>query len=303
MPLRHVLLAVTIAVVWGANLVVVKIAMLEMPPLLLLSLRFGLIALVLLPWLKIIKGQMVTVLLISVLAGALHFGASFIALMMADDVSSVAIATQLNVPIAAVLAVIFLGERIRFWRISGLVLAFSGVMVLGFDPQVMQYVEAMFVMAFSAFVYAVATILMRKINGVGVFELQVWLALVSVPFLAGLSFVYEPDAWRGMMEVSWIVISAICFSAFGASILGHGGFYFLLQRHSVISVAPFALMAPVFGIALAILMLDEHLTIQMTLGGLMTLIGVTIITLRSNRLTPPVSEEPIPEYHRTLGGD
>lgn len=295
MSLRHAMMALLIAAVWGANLVAIKAGLQQFPPFMLSSLRFALILVILLPWLKPVRGQMVNIMVISVFAGAFHFAATFLGLSLAKGASAVAIAIQLNVPFATLLAVVFLGERLKLWRTLGIIMSFSGVMVLGFDPQVLQYLNGVLVIAVAAFVYAVGTVMMRRVKGVTVFQLQAWVAFISLPFLLGLSLILEPGQWRHVFEIEAKTVWAILFSAFGASIFGHGGIYYLLQRYPVSVVSPFLLLAPIFGIAFAVILLHDILTPQMIIGGLITLSGVAIIILREKKTPTPALEEPIPD--------
>jgi O-acetylserine/cysteine efflux transporter len=86
----------------------------------------------------------------------------------------------------------------------------------------------------------------------------------------------------------------VLFSAFGASLIGHGGIFYLLQRYPVAIVSPFLLLAPVFGVVFAVIFLHDTLTPQMILGGLITLAGISIITLRQKTQPASALEEPIP---------
>lgn len=291
---QHLFMALLISAVWGANFVAIKVGLQQFPPFLLSSLRFSLILVLFLPYLKIARGQMLHILVISIFAGALHFAATFLGLNLARDASSVAIAVQLNVPFATLLAVIFLGEKVHAWRITGILLAFTGAIVLGFDPHVFAYINALFVIAFAAFVYAVGTVVMRRVKGVGVFQLQAWIAFISAPFLITLSLLTEPGQWRHLPEITPMTLGAVLFSTFGASIFGHGGIYYLLQRYPVATVSPFLLLAPVFGVVFAVTFLHDTLTPQMMLGGLITLVGISIITLREKRQPTSAMEEPMP---------
>ena len=128
-----VVLAVNLS--WGLNFLAIKYAVDEMPPVFAAGLRFALIFILLLPFLRLPKGNIKPLLTAAFVIGALHFGILYYAISLADDISSVAIATLTNVPFATLLAIIFLGERIGLISIAGMVLAFSGVMVLGFDPK------------------------------------------------------------------------------------------------------------------------------------------------------------------------
>src|SRR5215212_526200 len=62
MTLQHFLLMVLICTIWGFNFVAAKVGVNEFPPLLFTGLRFSLLALVLIPFLKPAAGRMTDVL-------------------------------------------------------------------------------------------------------------------------------------------------------------------------------------------------------------------------------------------------
>jgi len=128
---------------------------------------------------------------VAFLLGVLHFAMVFTGLNAGGNIASIAITTQLFVPFSAILASVFLRERISLLSVSAITLAFAGVMVIGFDPIVFNHLDAIMWVAGSAFVMAAATILMRQCQTLGVFRLQAWIALVALPPLLLLSSVFE----------------------------------------------------------------------------------------------------------------
>ena len=42
----------------------------------------------------------------------------------------------------------------------------------------------------------------------------------------------------------------LLFTAFGASLIGHNGYYYLLQRYEVSLIAPLSLLSPILGVVL-----------------------------------------------------
>ena len=92
---RDLTLLVGISGIWGFNLIAAKVGVTEIPPILFTSLRFGLLAVVTLPFLKLFPGQMRTLLFAAGLSGALQFSLLFAGLALAHDVSTVAIASSL----------------------------------------------------------------------------------------------------------------------------------------------------------------------------------------------------------------
>ena len=56
---------------------------------------------------------------------------------------------------------------------------------------------------------------------------------------------------------------------------------YLLRHYEVSVVSPYMLLVPVFGVMGGVFVMDETLTSRMIIGGLLTLGGVAIITLRN----------------------
>ena len=104
---------------FGASFISAKIGVSYFfPPFLFTSMRFLIIAILLLPFLKLHQGQMFNILFISLLGGAFHFAFFYLALDNSTHISSVAILLQLGTPFATILSVIFLGEIIKVEKIA-----------------------------------------------------------------------------------------------------------------------------------------------------------------------------------------
>jgi len=65
-----------------------------------------------------------------------------------------------------------------------------------------------------------------------------------------------------------------------SSLIAHSGYYWLVRRYPVTSVTPLTTLSPVFSVIFGVLLLGEQLTASLLAGGLLTLVGVTIIALR-----------------------
>jgi O-acetylserine/cysteine efflux transporter len=282
--LRDLYLLIGITFIWGVNLITSKVGVNEIPPILFTFLRFAIVVIVLLPVLRLHPGQMGTMTLAALLSGALNFALSFAGLRRATNVSSVAIITQLGVPFATLLSVAMLGEVVRWRRRTGIALSFLGVLILGFDPQIGDRWESVALVVASAFFGALGLIIVKRLNGFTPAEVLGWTYLISLPVLLVASLLLEhPDltAWH---DVSWRAWGSLLFAAIVASLIAHTGYFHLVQRYPVTSVAPLTTLSPVFSIVLGVLLLGDHLTWRIILGGGCTLIGVFIITLRERRI-------------------
>ena len=273
------LLALLANTAWAFNFIAGKAGVTHFQPFLFTSLRFAVLLLLLLPFLRRIPGQMGGVLGIALVQGILHFSLIFAGLEASGDIASVAIASQLYVPFSTVLALFLLGETLDARRMVGITLAFGGVLVIGFDPVVFRHLDALLLVTAGAAAMALATIQMRRLRGVGVFALQAWIALCATPALALLSLLFEQEQWTALRTASTLELAAPVYSAVGASLIGHGIVYYLLGRYPVGVTTPLLLLNPVLAVTFGVLLWGDILTWKLALGGAMTLAGIAGITI------------------------
>jgi len=272
------LLALLANAVWAFNFIAGKAGVIQFQPFLFTALRFAVLLLVLLPFLRWMPGRMRGVLGIALVQGVLHFSLVFAGLEASGDIASVAIASQLYVPFSALLAVVWLGETVDRRQWAGIAAALGGVLVIGFDPTVLAHLDALAWIAGAALVMAVATILMRRLVGVSVFALQAWIGAVATPCLLLLSLLLEQGQIAALHSADWLNFATPFYSAIGASLVGHGIVYHLLTRYPVSLITPLLLLAPVLAVAFGVLLWGDVLTWKLTLGGVMTLVGIAVIT-------------------------
>jgi O-acetylserine/cysteine efflux transporter len=295
MPARDIVLVLLICIAWAFNFLTSALAMREIPPFLFTALRFALLAVPLAFFLKRpAPGQWPRLIAIGLCVGVLHFGLSFSALKLAGDLSSPAIVMQSYIPMTALLAWWVLGERFA-WR-TGLAIAvsFAGVLVLGFDPLVLDQPASLLLMLVAAALLAIGTVLMKGLRGMDVFSQQGWTAVMSVLPLLAISAWLEPGAIEQLPQASWVAWAGALYAAFLSSLLGHGLYYVLVQRHPVAQVTPWLLLVPVLAVALGIVFWGDRPGPRLWIGGAMVLGGVLIVALRAiaKSRTMPASETP-----------
>jgi O-acetylserine/cysteine efflux transporter len=199
---------------------------------------------------------------------------------------------QSYIPMTTLLAVAFLRERIGWRTAAGIGVSFAGVLVLGLDPIVLQAPQSMWLMLAAAALIAVGTVLMRGLTGFSALAQQGWSACIGILPLLGLSAWLERAQWQALTSASGVAWGGVVYSALVASVLGHGLYYWLIQRHPVSRVMPYLLLAPLFAIALGVLFHGDRPGPRLLLGGAMVLGGVLAIGLRSGRRTQPLPVPP-----------
>lgn len=281
---RHLAFLLLINLLWGYNLVAARHGVDAFPPVFFCFLRFLLLALCLAPFLRIRRGQMKWLVIAGIASGGLQFAIMFTGLSLSRSVSSVAIATQLGVPFATLMSVLFLGERVRWRRWTGIGLSFSGVVLMGFNARVLESLGGFALVVLSAFVGAFGLVAIKRVNGVRPFELQAWFAWLSLPLLLPVSLLSEHGQWASLAAAPPSAWGALAYTVLAASLVAHTGFYWLLQRYPVTSVAPLTVLSPVFGVAFSVLLLGDTIDWRILVGGAMTLAGVAIIAARERTL-------------------
>ncbi len=283
MPAAHLALVALIDLLWAFNIVAFKYAVEALPPIAVVFLRYLIVLAICLPWLRWLPGRMGTVLLTGLVGGALYFSLTALSVAAADNVSALAIVGQLSVPFSVILAVIFLKERIHWPRIVGVTLAFVGIVILSFDPAIVDERLGILLTVLATFVYAVSSLLMRRLKGVHPLTIHAWLAAISLPLLLVGSLVFEPGALAGVGDLRLATFGWIVYSAVGASVIGHAGMSWLLQQHPVSVIAPMTLPTPLISVALGVMLMATPITPQMLAGGAVALVGVAIVILRTAR--------------------
>src|SRR3546814_4243415 len=146
---------VLINLMWGLNIVAVKLSVDLISPFSAAFLRQMMVLALCLPWLRIVPGRMGTLLILGAISGAIFYIPLNLALAVSDNAATIAIAGQLGAPFALILSIIFLGDRIGLPRLDGIVIAFAGVMLLAFDPAAVDHLPGLALTALSPVFWAI----------------------------------------------------------------------------------------------------------------------------------------------------
>lgn len=273
---------VMVAVFWAYNFLASKYGVTHFPPILFTGLRFLLLLVLMLPFMRPVpRSQWKGVAGVALCMGVLHFSLMFTGLAMASNVSAVALASQMQVPFAALLAMLFLGERVGWRRWSGILAAFAGVALIGFDPRIFDDKLALLFVLGGAVTFALNTVIAATVRDIPVFSMQAWIALAAAPGLILVSLVFEQGQWHAIATADALDWGAVIYSCIGASVIGHGIVYWLLRRYPVSVVAPWTLLSPVLAVVFGVWLWGDAVTWRLLVGGALTLGGVAVITVRA----------------------
>ncbi len=285
MPLFAVAAALLVASCWGGNFAASKFALVDFPPFLTVILRFLVVSTVLAPFaLRQKMPRMRDMLIVSIFLVVLHFSFIFVSMTMGLTITSVIVATQMGVPFACIVSAILFKDYLGPWRSFGLMVAFIGVLIVAGTPNASAHWGAFLLAMVGAFAWASANIYMKRMPPTPVVSLLFWPGLLSLPFLFTLSLIFEHNQLQLIQDAHWPSWGGIAYSTVFSSLIGYGLWNWLITKYPLSQVVPYTLFAPIVGIGAGVLIFGEPLTLQIILGAVLSIIGVTVITVRRPRL-------------------
>lgn len=227
-------------------------------------------------------------LMVCACVGPIHLGFLYSGLQTATASSS-AILSQILIPLATILSVIFLKERIGWIRIAGITGALIGTVIMIYQPGVLSLDIGLVYIVCSYFALAAGSVLMKTVGDVAWQEYVVWTALLIFVFMAGASLLTEDNHIMIVQSSFWPLVIAASYAALCVSILVHGQYFNLIKQYDVSLVVPLTMLTPFIATILGVWLLDETITTQMIIGGAFILPCVYIIARRQNIV--PVIED------------
>lgn len=278
---RDILIACVMNVMWGLNLIAVKKGVDLASPLTAAALRQVMVLMICFPALRVVPGRMRELIGLGILSGGVFYIFINLSMAVSSNVSALAIAGQLGVPFSLIAAVIFLKERIHKYRIAGIALAFGGVVLLVFDPAVVHEHAGIALTVGSCVVWAACSLIQRRLKGMPILTIYAWIGLLGSLILFPLAWLFEPAGVERLPDLPLSALGWILFSALGSTVIGQGAMSYLLQKHPISSVVPLTLAAPVIAVIVSSFYFGTRITPLMALGGVIVMIGVAIVTIRT----------------------
>lgn len=287
MPLRHNLLALAIATIWGLTFVSIKISLQTVPPFALSGWRFFMAAIPLIFFVGKPQVAWRWLVLYALFISIGQFVVLFIALNLGMPAGLMSLVVQTQVFFTIGLAVAFWRESVQRWHIVGALVAAIGLVVIGVTKLQGGIGLAFLLVLIGAFFWGagntVAKHVARIADGgrVSPMNFIAWSSLAAVPPLVVISLGVEGfDALvRPLTTQSWALWAHLCVLAYAAQVFGYGLWSNLLTRYPASMVSPFALWVPVAGMSATAVVFGESLSVLQIVGALVVMLGLAIAVL------------------------
>jgi len=277
-PVRHLLLALAVVAIWGTNFVVIKLALAHLPPLLFAALRLAFtvvpaaffLSRPAVPWKQLAA--------YGVLLGVGQFGLLYIAINGFISPGLASLVVQMQVFFTIALAMRLDGESLQPFQWFAMVLAVAGIAVIADHADHTTTLTGLALVLSAALSWAGANVVGRRAGRVNMLAYVVWASVFAVPPLLLLSlFIDGPAAvWKGLHEADAGTWAAVLWQSAGNNLFGFAAWAWLLGRHPAASIAPMALLVPLFGMAASAWWLAEPLPIWKMLAAVLVLSGLAL---------------------------
>src|SRR3979409_1343203 len=278
-----IFLAVLVAVIWGLAFVASRLALDELPPTLMTTMRFAIAAV---PCLFVRKPDVSWPLLIAIsftlFLGQFLAQAYGIAHGVPVGLSSVIVQSQALLTIA--FAAIAFRELPTRSQTFGVGVATVGLLMIcgtvGYDFSV----GAFAVLMICPISFAIGNLLLRRAQDVRMFDLFAWLCLAAAIPLFALTLLTEgpQPTWHALSHMS--LTGLVCILVLGgiSTSIAYWLWGRLLRDYTAAQVVPFALLVPFVGSAASSAVFGETFG-PLRLTGVVTVVGGIAVMLLSKR--------------------
>ncbi len=283
MDLRAIAMGLTFALIWSSAFTSARIIVADASPLFSLALRFlisGLLGVAIAramgqSW-RLTKGQWYATILFGICQNALYLGLNFYAMQTVD--ASVAAIIASTMPLLVALAGwLLLGERLRVPGIIGLLAGFAGVALI-MSSRISTGVDMFGVIlcGVGALALTFATLAVRGATSGGNFMMVVGLQMLIG---SAVLFVAAPVFETIHIHLTVPLTLAFTYTTLFPGMLATLIWFHLLDRIGPIRAATFHFLNPVFGVAIAAILLGEKLGPLDAIGVLVTTLGILAVQL------------------------
>ena len=277
-------LALAVALLgWGGNFLAIRYAVLEIPSWTALTIRLCLVGVLLVVFLRNPVPHLKYYLWITLALVPGHFGLLFLASALTTNISAISLFIQLNPAFALLFAWILLRERPGRRRIIGLLMAFSAMIILYYEPNLLGASLALMVATLSAMFMGLYSVLLRSMpRDIRPIDIIGWSAIFGAPMVGLIAYSVEGSPFTTLSNVTSQGYLAVLYSTIVSSIISHGCWAWLCRCHPVAQVVPYSLLVPIVTMSLAAFLFNEQITQQMMFAIAILCTGLLVIA-RSKR--------------------
>ena len=262
----------------GSAFPVAKLALNNsVPPILMASLRMGLVFIILIPFWRFKlpeRKYLKSLIAFSISMGVLVYVFMNMSLYHSSIISPIILGSQLAIPFGILASSIMLNENISSKKWLLIFGAFTGILIIFFDPKLANNFLGLFFASLMALSFGLSQVYSRELRNLDISLLNAFVGWIGFLILLVISYFVEGNTILNISSInsnSWILI---LYQAIVVSLGAHLLMFYLYKFYTVGKIFPFYSLFPIFGIILSFLVFGEVPTLLFRLGGIIVITSV-----------------------------
>ncbi|WP_257788355.1 DMT family transporter [Candidatus Pelagibacter sp. RS39] len=278
MPLKHLFILIFIMIAHGSAFPVAKLALNNsVPPILMASLRMGLVFLLLIPFWKFKlpnKKFFKPLISFSISMGVLVYVFMNLSLFHSSIIAPIILGSQLAIPFGILASAFLLNENISKNKWILIFTSFLGIVIIFFDPKLTENYLGLFFASLMALFFGLAQVYSRQLKELPISMINASTGIFGFVTLIIISAFIEGNVQENIEQINFESWTLISYQAVIVSLCAHLLMFYLYKFYTVGKIFPFYSLFPIFGIILTYLVFGEVPTILFILGGIIVITSV-----------------------------
>lgn len=278
MKARHLLLAIAITAIWGANFSVIKLGLTSVDPFILAGIRFTLCALPAIffiakpdvPWRYIVGYGLVF--------GIGLWGVVNLGIQSGLSAGIASLVLQFSAFFTILLGSWLFKESISRFQYAGMGLALCGLLSIVSIVDGTVTAAGLTLVLLGAVAWSAANVINKKAKTTQVFAFLVWSSAFSPIPLFALDYAVNGSTGYSALvnQLDYRAVLSILFQVYPNTLFGYWVWNSLLKRYPVSTVAPLSLLVPVFGLLGSAMIFNETLSLNKIAAVALIVLGLGV---------------------------
>ena len=252
----------------------------SVPPILMASLRMGIVLILLLPFWKLKipeKKYIKSLVLFSLSMGVMVYVFMNLSLKYSNFISPIIIGSQLAIPFGVLASAIMLNENISKKKWLFVITAFIGIVIVFFDPDLKNNLLGLFFATLMALFFAMAQVYSRDLRKLNIYLINAYTGLFGFFVLMLVSVFIEGNTVNNIQNINIETWLLIFYQAIIVSLFAHMSMFYLYKFYTVGQIFPYYSLFPIFGIVLTFIVFGEVPTILFLIGAIIVISSVIFL--------------------------
>ena len=278
MSTKHTLLILFVVFLLGSAYPTGKLGLNDsIPPVLFGALRMAVVFICLVPFFKFYIPE--KKFIIPLIGFSICFGVAvnmflYLSINASSILAPITIGAQLSIPFGIILSSIFLNEKISYKKWLLIMTSFFGIVILAFDPKVLEEIIGSLLICTMAFFYGLSQVFSRYLKDLDVKYTNTIMSFTGFVILTILSSVFEGNTFQTIKNISLESWLTVLYAGAIISLLGHLMMFYLYKFYPLDMVLPYYALFPVFGLILTFFIFGEIPSFITILGGIIVITSV-----------------------------